>query len=164
MIVVSDASPLNYLIIIDLQELLPRLFGKVVVPPIILKELGHERAPQSVRDWAGRPPAWVQVRPATRLIDGLRLDAGEAEAISLSNELGADLLLIDERQGVAVAKRLGLHVIGVLGILELAAERGWVSLPAALDDLRKTTCRLSSTIVADALARDRARRQPRSLS
>ncbi len=45
-----------------------------------------------------------------------------AEASALAVELNADRLLMDERLGRAAAMRVGLQVIGVLGIL-IAAKR-----------------------------------------
>jgi hypothetical protein len=39
MIVVSDTSPLNYLVLIEAERFLPDLFGRVVIPPAVLAEL-----------------------------------------------------------------------------------------------------------------------------
>jgi hypothetical protein len=50
------------------------------------------------------------------------LDPGEPEAIAL--ELNADLILMDERRGRFMARRLGLEVIGVLGVLVRAKRKG----------------------------------------
>ncbi len=52
------------------------------------------------------------------------LGAGEAEAIVLAREVRADLVLMDERMGRTVAKRLGLRVTGLVGVLIEARERG----------------------------------------
>jgi len=41
----------------------------------------------------------------------LSLDAGEREAIALALELGAERLLMDERQGREAAQALGLKVV-----------------------------------------------------
>ena len=55
------------------------------------------------------------------------LDIGEAEAIALAVEVKADLLLLDERLGHKIASRLGLSVIGLLGVLLNAKRRGFLA-------------------------------------
>jgi predicted nucleic acid-binding protein len=58
MIVVADTAPLNYLIQIDCDGLLPKLYGRIVVPVSVVQELGHAAAPAAVRRWL----VWVFVR------------------------------------------------------------------------------------------------------
>ena len=48
MIVVADASPLNYLIQLQLDHLLHRLFGKVFVPVSVVDDLRDPLAPREV--------------------------------------------------------------------------------------------------------------------
>ncbi len=60
MTVVSDASPLHYLVLIKAEHVLAQLFSEVVVPPAVLRELSHERAPERVRHWASDPPQWLR--------------------------------------------------------------------------------------------------------
>lgn len=62
MIVVSDTSPLNYLIIIGRASILPALFGEVVVPAAVLDELRHAKTPVAVREFANTPPGWVKIQ------------------------------------------------------------------------------------------------------
>ena len=57
MIVVSDTTPLNYLILIDAADVLPKLFGQVYAPSAVLTELSHTRSPELVRKWASGLPA-----------------------------------------------------------------------------------------------------------
>ncbi len=67
------------------------------------------------------------------------LDGGEAETIALALELKADLVLLDEKEGRHAARRLGLNVIGVVGILLLAHERKEIDqVKSYLDALRQT--------------------------
>ena len=49
MIVVADTSPLNYLILLGCADVLPKLYGRVVVPLAVLVEMQHRDAPPVVR-------------------------------------------------------------------------------------------------------------------
>lgn len=105
MIVVSDTSPLNYLILINAIDVLPRLFPEIHAPALVMDELRRLRAPESARGWADSPPQRLRVStPATTVATSVRLDPGEAQAIALAKELRADAILIDERKGWRVAK------------------------------------------------------------
>ena len=64
------------------------------------------------------------------------LDPGEHDAILLALQVKADLVIMDEREGVEEARRLGLIVTGTLGVLDRAAERGLIDLPSAVASLR----------------------------
>ena len=65
------------------------------------------------------------------------LDAGEAEAIGLALETGADVLLVDEKRGREAARRNGLAVGGLRGELLHARQAGTLSnLRAEINRLR----------------------------
>lgn len=125
MIVVSDTTPLNYLILIEAVQVLPALFGRVYAPTAVMRELSDPRGPQPVRAWASSPPEWLTVREPTQVDETLpkKLHKGEVDAISLARELGADWVLIDERKASRAAESRGLRVAGTLGILEEAGAR-----------------------------------------
>ena len=92
MIVIADATPLNYLVLIGHSDVLPRLFDQVLIPSAVMNELTRPRTPEIVRAWIAAPPAWLQVRsvknPETRDLE--HLGAGEREAIFLAEELDAE--------------------------------------------------------------------------
>ena len=142
-VVVSDASPIHYLILIGEVDLLARLYGRVIVPETVASELQHGNAPRAVCDWISRPPAWVAVsaRGASTVALSPELHAGEGEAILLALELRADLVLMDDRAGVHEAERHGLKVTGTLGLLRRAAEEGLIDLETAFGRLRSTNFR-----------------------
>ncbi|MBL9136507.1 MAG: DUF3368 domain-containing protein [Verrucomicrobiales bacterium] len=119
MIVVSDTSCISNLLSIGLEDLLPRLFGEVLIPPAVRSELlrFHVRVPDFVRCVA---PAGTG--EMARLSE--ELDLGEAEAICLALELKADRLLIDEALGRAAALREGIRIIGLVGVLVTAKRAG----------------------------------------
>src|SRR6478672_9204792 len=108
MVIVADTSPINYLILIETIDALPRLYGRVVVPPEVLDELRNASGPAVVRAWAATLPAWMQVQSALSIDATLPLGDGERAAIALAQELKADRLLIDERDGREIATRLGV--------------------------------------------------------
>ena len=154
-LVVADTGPLNYLLLIDAIELLPKLFEKVFAPAAVRAELLDPEAPAIVRAWAAQPPEWLDVRPVSSVIDDpawRALDAGEREALALARMLSAELVLMDDRAGVAVALRQGLAVTGTLGVLDLAARRGLIDLAAAFTRLRTTNFRYRSEIMDALLA------------
>lgn len=104
------------------------------------------------------PPSWVEIvatNPASaETTVSLALDAGERQVILLALNIHADLILMDERERVEEARRLGLAVTGTLGILARCAERGWISLKPALDRLQQTNFRVHPQIIQDLLRTD----------
>lgn len=166
MIVVADTSPLNYLVLIGHVEVLHGLYGRILVPGTVLRELSAPGTPGLVREWARQPPAWLEVHEVEVAEDaGLEtVDAGEAEAILLAERHRPDVrLVLDDRTARRSAQRRGIATIGTLGVLVDAAEVGLVDLTAALDRLGGTTFRVSPDLVAQLLQRDRSRgRTPRT--
>ena len=130
MIVVSNTSPIINLAAIGQLDLLRLLFGTIAIPQAVFHEVavrGHEQAGSSeiqVYPWFERHE--VQNAALVKQLEQ-HLDAGEAEAIAVAAELHADLLLIDERRGRRAAQQLGISVVGLLGILLLAKQRGYLN-------------------------------------
>jgi predicted nucleic acid-binding protein len=96
-------------------------------------------------------PPWIQVReieadPSEHELAGL--DRGEWEAIRLAKDLEANLLLMDERFGVRVARQQGFAVTGTLGVLVEAAQSGLISLDEALTRLARTNFRRTPELFA----------------
>jgi predicted nucleic acid-binding protein len=143
MIVVSDTTPLNYLVLIGVQEILPRLFGQVYIPPAVIEELKHSKAPESVRRWAESPPEWVVVRAPQELDSTLpsKIHRGETQALSLTKELQAEWVLIDDWDARQAAKARNLPLAGTPDILEEAACRGMLDIEETVEKLRRTNYR-----------------------
>jgi predicted nucleic acid-binding protein len=160
MIVVSDTSPLNYLVLIDAIDVLPQLFGEVHVPPQVMRELQHPRTPERVNRWANSPPKWLVIRgpsPGFGLVPDL--DPGEAAAIALALELRATAILVDEKKGRRIAQAQGLATLGTITVLELAAEQALLDLRIALGALANTTFHVTQTLIDAALERNAARQR-----
>jgi predicted nucleic acid-binding protein len=150
-IVVSDASPLHYLIVVREEGVLPKLYGRVLVPRAVVSELQHPRAPTAVRTWLSNPPDWLEIvstnaRPSENSHLSV-LGAGERAAIELALDERADLVLMDDREAVEEARRVGLTVVGTLGVLDLAAARGLTNLRTALERLQATNFRVSPQLI-----------------
>lgn len=163
-LVVSDASPIRYLIEIDAVHILPELFRKVIIPEhVIAIELQSPKTPPGIRSWAARPPSWVEIRIAANPED-LNLHTGEEQAIALALELGTPILL-DEREARDVAQQKGLLVIGTIGLLELAATKNLLNFEESLKALQTTNMRVHPALIEAALKRRQAgmRSKPPSL-
>jgi uncharacterized protein len=141
MIIVSNTSPISNLITVGEISLLQQIYSKVLIPPAVHSELTR---------WPVLRPSisslleadWLEIRAPTnlQLLYTLKqtLDLGEAEAIALAVELGANRLLIDERLGRSVAARYELSLRGILGILINAKQQGLIPvLKPILDRLIK---------------------------
>jgi predicted nucleic acid-binding protein len=159
MIVVADSSPLRYLILIEEWRLLPLLFADILTSPGVITELSQPDTPLPVRVWIERLPAWIAVRsPRTPLpAFPFQLGVGECEAIALVEELSADALLADDGAARREASRRQIPVQGTLGILDLAAQNGFVEMPVALDKLLSTNFRASRKLIQFFLDRDARR-------
>jgi predicted nucleic acid-binding protein len=147
--VVSDTSPIYYLLQIGSVDILPALFGGIRIPQAVRDELAHPGAGPSVRRWIASPPDWltvhvVAIEPAPDLV---RLHQGEREAILLAASLEADLLLLDEKRGRQAAQERGIAVTGLLGVLDLAAERGLLALPEVVESLRRSSFRVEPRLL-----------------
>jgi predicted nucleic acid-binding protein len=130
-IVVSNSSPLIALSQIGRLDLLGQLQPQILIPPAVAKE---------VRPSVPRLPDWIEVKPlslpANPAIVSSAIGAGEREVIGLGLELGAQILILDERPARRLAMSLGLGVIGTVGLLLAAKDRGLlVSIKPELDRL-----------------------------
>ncbi|MGH9854759.1 MAG: hypothetical protein ACREBD_33425 [Blastocatellia bacterium] len=107
MIVISNTTPLRYLIELGRTDILPALFGQVLIPQAVFDELHDPKTPQMVKDWFASRPAWLEVKalsqPPDISLDSL--DYGEREAIALALELNANAVLIDDKDARAAARR-----------------------------------------------------------
>jgi len=149
MIVVADASPLRYLVVIGAVDVLKTLYSRVLLPEAVAEELQDAKTPATVRAWIAQPPAWCEIRPNPPSDPALRfLDAGEGAAITLALLVSADGLLMDEWDGRREAKRLRLPVTGTLGVLADAHMAGLVDFETALTQLRTTNFYISDDVVA----------------
>ncbi|MBK8922096.1 MAG: DUF3368 domain-containing protein [Saprospirales bacterium] len=139
MVVISDTSPVSGLYRINHLFLLERLFGRVILPDAVFQEIlqlrsfGYDLKEILTADW-------IEVKSATNVseVGNLlhHLDLGEAEAIVLAKELHADLLVMDESKGRAMAQQEGITIIGLAGILVEAKAAGHItSVKLLLDRL-----------------------------
>lgn len=139
MVVVSNTSPLMNLAVIGRLTLVERLYGSVNIPDAVARELAAA-LPEQFSAQMIKKLTWLTVCSVkNRQLTGsllLDLDAGEAEAIALSAEMKAGLLLLDERRGRSIAQRFGLKFIGLIGMLIDAKRKGHIpAVKPVLDDL-----------------------------
>jgi predicted nucleic acid-binding protein len=138
--IVSNASPLINLARIGKLDFLRKLYGELLIPEAVWREV--------VTEGIGQPGAeevkgatWIEGRVVKNkeLVQALlqELDAGEAEAIALALEGGADWLLMDEHLGRETARHLNLRSIGLVGVLIVAKRNGLIpAIKPCLDALR----------------------------
>ncbi|MBN3957449.1 DUF3368 domain-containing protein [Nostoc sp. NMS8] len=145
MIIVSDTSPITNLAAIGQLDLLRQLYSRLIIPQAVYNEMvGVDKVvPGAVEV---QQLSWIQTitvvnsQQVTEIQENQNnIDLGEAEAIILSLELKADLLLMDERRGRGVATSYGLNVTGLLGVLLQAKKQGLIPAIKPLIDQLITT-------------------------
>lgn len=132
MIVVSDTTPLISLMKIGRLGLVEQLFGEIQIPDAVYTELiTNPQFSEEAQQIQNSSFIKRVVIEDSKSVDLLRratgLDRGESEAIILSDTCHADLLLMDEVKGRQVAKQMGLHLMGTVGMLRVAYEEKLIS-------------------------------------
>lgn len=156
MIVVSDTSPITNLAAISQLNLLQQLYTHLIIPKAVYNEMVKvdQLVPGAVEV---QTLPWIQTQAVAdyQQIVAIQssqenIDVGEAEAIVLALELKADLLLMDERRGRAVATSCGLNVTGLLGVLLQAKRNSLIpAVKPVMDQLiEQVDFRVSSQLYA----------------
>ena len=155
MIVVSDTTPIHYLILIQKESILPALFDEIVIPAAVITEMSHPNAPETVRDWAESPPDWVTVKTGSDEIVSriLALGSGETAAIAVAIELAAEAVLMDDRKAVREAVKNGLNVLTTFALLELASKKDLIDFAGVVGELSKTSFHFPPTEIVDEFLR-----------
>lgn len=148
--VVSDAGPIVALAAAGQLSLLGALYGSVLVPDAVFREvvaagLGRPGAADLRRaPWAIRCDPNPAADPALAGV----LGPGEAEAVDLASRRAAVLLTDDLRTRELAQASRGLRVRGTPGILRDASRRGLVpALPPLIEAMRARGYRLSDRVV-----------------
>ncbi len=140
MIIVSDTSPITNLAAIGQLDLLRQLYGSVIIPEAVYNEMVgvNKIVPGAVEV---QTLSWIQTQAIVNSLQVTEIQEnnesihlGEAEAIILSLEMKADLLLMDERRGRIVATNYGISVTGLLGLLLQAKNQGLIPVIKPLID------------------------------
>lgn len=130
MIVVSNTSPIINLATISQLSILEQLYTKLIIAQAVYDEIVviGKGLPGSAEVQSG---IWISKERVKNqaLVNALKLelDPGEAETLALALEIGADLVLLDEKSGRQVAARFNLKIIGIIGILVEAKKNNLIS-------------------------------------
>jgi predicted nucleic acid-binding protein len=154
-VVVADAGPLIALAKIEQIQLLESIFEHVHVPAIVLQETSGDlrrSGAREVDDFVSRF-ATVHDTQHSEFIERLciEIDAGEAQAIAIAQKLKCAVLM-DDLLGRGVAKRFGLPVIGVLGVLLQAKREKHIShVRECVEKLIDVRYRLAQPLIDEVL-------------
>lgn len=129
---VADTSTLKTFAEIGRSDLLFSVFSVIVVPPALIGEL-ERMSSRGNLDLLAQLKRGVELRPSSLCGEALelsrhyamRLGAGESEVIALART-GKAFALLDDLKARQIAKADGVRLVGSLGVLALAKERGVV--------------------------------------
>ena len=148
---VVDTSPLIFLAKLDRLDLLTMGADMVWVPRAVLDEVSvkPDEATQAIEQASQR---WLSVRRVSNreAVEMLlaNLDLGEAEVIVLAKEVEADKIVMDDLDARRYARRLGLDLIGTMGLLLAAHLRGEIpSMREEIERLQELGFRVAQPLV-----------------
>lgn len=132
--IISNASPLIGLCSINLLDILKELWTEIIIPEAVYREVvingSGKQGSSAIADACDK---WIKVYSVKnlRVAEVLRaiLDEGESEVIALGQEINADLVLLDNREPRLFASTINLKVIGTVGIIKLAWQKGLIKEP-----------------------------------
>ena len=120
--IVLNTSPVIFLAKIDCLTLLKNCVEELYIPEAVFHELNNYL-----------PPEFIKVHQVSEIgkayVQGAlgRLHQGELEAMILAKEITADYIVLDDLLARNKAQRLGIHVIGTIGLLLWLEKRGLLS-------------------------------------
>jgi predicted nucleic acid-binding protein len=118
-IIISDTSCLIALSNIGMLHIIKDLYDEIIITSEVKVEFG-----EILPDWI----IVMQVKDTVKQADiEKRLDKGEASSIALALEIPNSILIIDEIKGRNIAKSLNIEIIGTVGILLLASNKGLIN-------------------------------------
>jgi uncharacterized protein len=143
--VITNTSPLQYLFQVGLLELLPKLYGYILVPAAVAHELSEGRS-RGILLPDPAALAWAEIRPVrdTTLLPLVTdLGPGEREVLAISKEVSEPLAILDDALARRYARLLGIRFTGTLGVLLKAKSARHIDLVApVLDRLEQLRFRL----------------------
>lgn len=153
MILVADASALIALATCDGLEWLNAIYGEVLVPELVFKEVAFADKPQAKRLHAYLQGKVRSVDMSDFVFLDAYADAGETQAMLLYKMVRADLLLIDDKRGRKVAQINQIRTIGSLGVLIQAKKAGLIShVKPRLEQIAQSQIYLSADLIGAVLA------------
>ena len=147
--IIGDSSALIALAVIDKLDLLEKLFDELYVPKAVFDEVTKIEKPQS-----DKLKKFLQnkVKTVNLKLKKLGLGLGELEAITLYKELSADVLFIDDDRAKKFAVLNDVKVIGTLGVLIKAKEKGFIKrIKPLLDEMLKAKIFISKKMILKVL-------------
>jgi uncharacterized protein len=127
--VIADTSPIQYLHQTNLLDLLPTLYGRILIPPAVVEELSQGRK-QGVVLPDPELISWIEIHQVStsQLISMVpNLGLGEREVISLAISLSDSLVILDDALARNYARQMNVTMTGTLGVLLKAKQSGFIS-------------------------------------
>lgn len=149
--VVSNTTPIISLLKISKIEILKDLYSEIIIPQAVFDEIEEGKNKAYYQDLS--MIKWihiVKINDRNSIKFFYNLDAGEAEAIVLAKETGAELVIIDEKLGRFYAKQAGLKITGTIGVLIKAKRDGFIKqVKPCLIELTKKDVWISDKLIAE---------------